>query len=105
MREKIRKEWQKAVFRQRPFCSFEQAPRQPVTSLPAHARLPYLVFVELVIDNVRPIGLLGHLQVVYPCVCNRELSGRRAEANPLIGIDCLMSRHAKFRPLASHGTP
>jgi hypothetical protein len=23
----------------------------------------------------------------------------------LIGIDCLMCRHAKFRPLASHGTP
>jgi YD repeat-containing protein len=22
-----------------------------------------------------------------------------------IGIDCLMCRHAKFRPLASHGTP
>jgi hypothetical protein len=23
----------------------------------------------------------------------------------LIGIDCLMCPHAKFRPLASHGTP
>jgi hypothetical protein len=43
------------------------------------------------------------LQVVRACVCNRELSGRRAEA--ILDLDRLMCPRVKFRLLGSHGTP
>jgi DNA-binding transcriptional ArsR family regulator len=59
-----------------------------------------------------PAGELAHIANVAPQTASGHLakliggSFPDGERKPsLIGIDCLMCRHAKFRPLASHGTP
>jgi hypothetical protein len=59
------------------------------------------------LSNIRPLRPRTFryvLPVVYPCVCNLELADAKRKPS-LIGIDCLMCRHAKFRLLANHGTP